>query len=122
MNIDTTKFFKALEPILGTEASREFVDIFNQALDRIDENSRGIAPRRKSGVREELRIEMREDLATKADLAKLQGSIDTRFEQVNTIFERVDKKSTMMFSVLVFLIVFLNQDALQFLLRMLRVI
>lgn len=54
----------------------------------------------------------RDELATKEDLAKLKGRIEA-------CFERIDKKFTLLFAVTIFTVIFLNQNALEFLARIL---
>lgn len=81
---------------------------------------------KKSEIREELRIEMKDELATKADMASLRGEMQSEMAtlrgEMNTRFERLDKKFTLMFGVLVFLIIFLNQNALEFILKVVGIL
>ena len=48
--------------------------------------------------------------------------LDARFEQVNTRFERLDKKFTLMFSGLAFLILFSNQSSLELILKIVGIL
>ena len=101
MTFNTLRAYKALEPRLGAESADALVSAIDDAFTELSSRHNGMLLLKKSEIREELRIEMRDELATKADIAKLQGYVDTRFE-------RLDKKFTLMFGVLVFLIIFLN--------------
>ena len=134
------EIYDTLERKLGREDAMAIAKSIERSLGHIEQRSYDVAAQRKLEVREELRVEMRDELATKADmaklqadmaslrgeiqadLAKLQGYVDARFEQVNTRFERLDKKFTLMFGVLVFLIIFLNQNALEFILKVVGIL
>ena len=116
------EIYQRLERRLGAEDAMAVTKSIEDALTHLEERSKEVSLLRKLEVREELRIEMRDELATKADIAKLQGYVDARFEQVNTRFERLDKKFTLMFGVLVFLIIFLNQNALEFILKVVGIL
>ena len=145
------EIYQRLERRLGAEDAMAVTKSIEDALTHLEERSKEVSLQRKLEVREELRVEMRDELATKADmaklqadmaslrgeiqadtaslrgeiqadLAKLQGYVDARFEQVNTRFERLDKKFTLMFGVLVFLIIFLNQNALEFILKVVGIL
>ena len=127
------EIYDTLERKLGREDAMAIAKSIEKSLGHIEQRSYDVAAQRKLEVREELRVEMRDELATKADmaslrgeiqadLAKLQGYVDARFEQVNTRFERLDKKFTLMFGVLVFLIIFLNQNALEFILKVVGIL
>ena len=140
MTFNTLRAYKALEPRLGAESADALVSAIDDAFTELSSRHNGTLLLKKSEIREELRIEMKDELATKADmaklqadmaslrgeiqadLAKLQGYVDARFEQVNTRFERLDKKFTLMFGVLVFLIIFLNQNALEFILKVVGIL
>lgn len=97
------EIYDTLERKLGREDAMAIAKSIEKSLGHIEQRSYDVAAQRKLEVREELRVEMRDELATKADmaslrgeiqadLAKLQGYVDARFEQVNTRFERLDKK------------------------------
>ena len=116
------EIYQRLERRLGAEDAMAVTKSIEDALTHLEERSKEVSLQRKLEVREELRVEMRDELATKADMAKLQGYVDARFEQVNTRFERLDKKFTLMFGVLVFLIIFLNQNALEFILKVVGIL
>ena len=109
------EIYQRLERRLGAEDAMAVTKSIEDALTHLEERSKEVSLLRKLEVREELRIEMRDELATKADIAKLQGYVDTRFE-------RLDKKFTLMFGVLVFLIIFLNQNALEFILKVVGIL
>ena len=140
MTFNTLRAYKALEPRLGAESADALVSAIDDAFTELSSRHNGTLLLKKSRIREELRIEMKDELATKADmaklqadmaslrgeiqadLAKLQGYVDARFEQVNTRFERLDKKFTLMFSGLAFLILFSNQSSLELILKIVGIL
>ena len=155
MTFNTLRAYKALEPRLGAESADALVSAIDDAFTELSSRHNGTLLLKKSEIREELRIEMRDELATKADMAKLQADMASlrgemqadmaslrgemqsematlRGEMqsemaalrgdMNTRFERLDKKFTLMFGVLVFLIIFLNQNALEFILKVVGIL
>jgi hypothetical protein len=96
------------------------------SLTYIEERSREIAAQRKLEAKEELRVELRDELSTKEDLAKLGGTIKEDLAKLegsmNARFDRMDKKFTVLFMVTIFTVIFLNQNALEFLARILGLI
>ena len=133
MTFNTLRAYKALEPRLGAESADALVSAIDDAFTELSSRHNGTLLLKKSEIREELRIEMKDELATKADMAKLQADMASlRGEmqadmaslrgEMNTRFERLDKKFTLMFGVLVFLIIFLNQNALEFILKVVGIL
>lgn len=96
------------------------------SLSHIEERSKEIAIQRKLEAKEELRVELRDELATKADLAKVEGSLREDLAKLegrmDARFERMDKRFTLLFAVTIFTIIFLNQNALEFLARLLGLV
>ena len=109
------EIYDTLERKLGREDAMAIAKSIEKSLGHIEQRSYDVAAQRKLEVREELRVEMKDELATKADLATLRGEMNTRFE-------RLDKKFTLMFGVLVFLIIFLNQSSLEFILKVVGIL
>ena len=126
MTFNTLRAYKALEPRLGAESADALVSAIDDAFTELSSRHNGTLLLKKSEIREELRIEMRDELATKADMASLRGEIQADLAKlqgyVDTRFERLDKKFTLMFGVLVFLIIFLNQNALEFILKVVGIL
>ena len=120
------EIYQRLERRLGAEDAMAVTKSIEDALTHLEERSKEVSLQRKLEVREELRIEMRDELATKADMASLRGEIQADLAKlqgyVDTRFERLDKKFTLMFGVLVFLIIFLNQNALEFILKVVGIL
>lgn len=137
-----------LEERLGREEGRKVAGAIEAALETVEARSFELAAQRKIEVREELRQEMRELLATKEDLADLRAELKEDIAQVRqelggvrselkediatlrtgivglgarmgSKFAQLDKKFTVLWLVTLFVIVFLNQNALEFLARLL---
>ena len=78
--------FDLLEKRLGRDDAIALAKTIDASLEHIEERSKAIAAQRKLEIKDELRIELRDELATKEDIAKLQMSakediakIDKRF-------------------------------------------
>ena len=126
MTFNTLRAYKALEPRRGAESADALVSAIDDAFTELSSRHNGTLLLKKSEIREELRIEMRDELATKADMASLRGEMQSEMAalrgEMNTRFERLDKKFTLMFGVLVFLIIFLNQSSLEFILKVVGIL
>jgi chorismate mutase len=109
------EIYDLLERRLGRDDAMAVAKSIEASLTHIEEPSREMAVQRKIEAKEELRVELRDELSTKEDLAKLEGSMNARFE-------RMDKKFTVLFMVTIFTVIFLNQNALEFLARILGLV
>lgn len=110
------------------------------SMSHVVERSKEIASQRKLEVMDELRKEMLDELASKADIAELKGDIEnvrlatkadiTRSElavkadisRLELSIVKQDKKFTVLFMITIFTVVFLNQNALEFLARLIGLI
>ena len=70
----------------------------------------------------EVKDELTKELATKADIALLKGDVKVVEQKIETAKAELDRKFTIMFVILFFTIVFLNQNALEFLAKVLGLI
>jgi len=100
MNIPL-EVYDLLERRLGRDDAMAVAKSIEASLMHIEERSREMAVQRKIEAKEELRVELRDELSTKEDLAKLEGAMNARFE-------RMDKKFTVLFMVTIFTVIFLN--------------
>ena len=114
MNIPL-EVYDILERRLGRDDAMAVAKSIEASFSHIEERSREIAIQRKLEAKDELKRELRDELSTKEDLAKLEGRIEARFE-------RLDKKFTVLFMVMIFTVIFVNQNALEFLARILGLI
>ena len=80
-------------------------------------HSKEMAAQRKLEAKDELRVELRDELATKEDMANLKAEFAKLEGQMGARFERMDKKFTLLFAITIFTVIFLNQNALEFLAR-----
>ncbi len=119
----------SLEEKVGKEQGRKIVEAFVEGLDSIEERAEALAIQKKL----ELRDELTKELASKADLkaleARLEGRIDvvrqemqTIRQEMQTIKTELDRKFTIMFIILFFTVVFLNQNALEFMAKVLGLV
>ena len=112
------EIYDTLERKLGREDAMAIAKSIEKSLGHIEQRSYDVAAQRKLEVREELRVEMRDELATKADMASLRGEIQADLAKlqgyVDTRFERMDKKLWAIMG----LVLFANQGTIDFLLKL----
>jgi len=70
----------------------------------------------------ELKDELTKELASKADLQVLRAEIQAMEAKIEREILRLDRKFTIMFIILFFTLILVNQNALEFLLKVLGVI
>jgi hypothetical protein len=70
----------------------------------------------------ELKDELTKELASKADLQILRAEIQAMEAKIEREILRLDRKFTVLFIILLFTLIFVNQNALEFLLKVLGVI
>lgn len=118
----TIELLQLLEDKLGKEEGRKVVEAINIGLDAIEKKADAVALQKKL----ELRDELTKELANKADIARLEGKIETDIARLEGKIEkeilRLDRKFTIMFLILLFTIIFLNQNALEFMAKILGLI
>jgi hypothetical protein len=95
------EIFELLEQKIGREEAKEIIKIMESSFETIEKKAEAVALQKKLEIKDELTKE----LATKADIALLKAELDRKF--------------TVMFIILFFTIVFLNQNALEFLAKVL---
>ncbi|MBI4690091.1 MAG: hypothetical protein HY754_07465 [Nitrospirae bacterium] len=123
------EIFELLEKKVGREEAKEVIKVIEASLDTIEKKAETVALQKKLEIKEELTKE----LATKADIARLEGEIKTLRQEIHTVRQeietvrvelkgeigkeilRLDRKFTIMFIILFFTVIFLNQNALEFL-------
>lgn len=131
------EIYDLLEKRLGRDDAMAVAKSIEASLSLIEERSREIAAQRKIEAKEELRVELRNELATKEDLVRAEGSLRedlVRVEgslredlaklegRIEARFERLDKKFSLLFMATIFAVVFVNQNALEFLARLIGLI
>ncbi|MFN3594880.1 MAG: hypothetical protein ACK4TK_09380 [Thiobacillaceae bacterium] len=109
---------------MGREDALAAAKSMEASLTHIEARSQEIATQRKLKAKDELKRELRDELATKEDSAKPEGSLREDLakleRRMDARFERLDKKFTIYFLVTIFTVIFLNQNALEFLAKLLR--
>ncbi len=112
--------YRQLENKLGEKAAQELVtalDASARAVDKVDEalaNVKDKADFLISQKKFELKDELTKELATKIDIAELKVDMAGLKAEIARIEFKLDRKFTIMLMILLFAIIFLNQNALRF--------
>jgi len=128
--------YDLLERRLGRDDAMAVAKSIEASLTHIEERSREMAVQRKIEAKEELRIELRSELATKEDLLAVKEDLLAVKEDLLAVREdlaklegslredlvKLDKKFSMYFLTIIFTVIFLNQNALEFLARIIGLI
>jgi len=116
------EIYRLLEEKLGKEEAAKVASAIEVGFEAIEKKAEAVALQKKL----ELKDELTKELATKADLQIVRADLKTdiaRLEgKIETDIARLDRKFTIMFIILFFTIIFLNQNALEFLARILGLI
>lgn len=112
--------FDLLEKRLGRDDALAVAKSIETSLSQIEARSKEIAAQRKLEVKDELKRELRDELATKEDIANVRAELKEDIANMRAELARLDKKFTVYFLVTIFTVIFLNQNALEFLARLLR--
>jgi len=109
------ELLQLLEDKLGKEEGRKVAEAIEIGLGLIEKKAEAVALQKKL----ELRDELTKELTSKADLLAVEAKLEGKIEKE---ILRLDRKFTIMFIILFFTVIFLNQNALEFLFRVLGVI
>ncbi|MBI4707972.1 MAG: hypothetical protein HY761_08620 [Candidatus Omnitrophica bacterium] len=127
------ELYQLLEEKLGKEEAKKVASAIEIGIDVIEKKADAVALQKKL----ELKDELTKELANKTDIVRLEGKIETDIVRLEGKIEtdiarlegkiekeilRLDRKFTIMFIILFFTIIFLNQNALEFFIRVLGVI
>ena len=111
--------YQRLQKRLGEEEARDLVEALGDALDTFNKKHEESAQRTENKAdflitqkKFELKDELTKELATRADVVRLEG-------EINTMKVVLDRKFTIMFIILLFSNIFLNQNALKFIAQVL---
>ena len=114
------EIYELFEKKLGKEEAKKAVELIKKSLDAIEEK----AKEKEKVVKAELKDELREELASKEDIAVLEQKIDAVYRELNQKIETVrqeikvsEERIKRWLLLLAFLIVFLNQNTVMFLLK-----
>ena len=109
------EIYDILERKLGRDDAMPVAKAIEVSLSHIEEHSYEFANQRKLEAKEELKVELRNELSTKEDLAKMDGSL-------RQDLAKMDKKFTVLWLITIFTVIFVNQNTLEFLARILGLV
>jgi predicted transcriptional regulator len=120
------ELLEKLEQKVGKEEAKKIAQTTELIYNELDKKSESLAQQKKL----ELKDELTKELATKADIdivyqklellkTELEAKIDKEALKLQNDIQKLDKKFTIMFIVLAFLIVFINKDAIELIIKLL---
>jgi len=123
------ELLQLLEDKLGKEEARKVAQAIELGLEILEKRAEELAIQKKL----ELKDELTKELASKTDIQVLKAEIQTvraEMQAMETRLEakiereilKLDRKFTMMFIILFFTLILVNQNALEFLLKVLGLI
>jgi hypothetical protein len=123
------ELLQLLEDKLGKETARKVAQAIEIGLEVLEKRAEELAIQKKL----ELRDELVKELASKADIQVLKAEIqavraemqamEARLEaKIEREILKLDRKFTIMFIILLFAVILVNQNALEFLLKVLGLI
>jgi len=123
------ELLQLLEDKLGKEEARKVAQAIELGLEILEKRAEELAIQKKL----ELRDELTKELASKADIQVLKTEIQTVKAEMQAMEARLeakiereilklDRKFTIMFIILFFTLILVNQNALEFLLKVLGLI
>ncbi len=116
------ELLQLLEDKLGKEEARKVAQATEIGLEVMEKRAEELAIQKKL----ELMDELTKELASKADIQVLKAEIQTVKAELSAKIEneilKLDRKFTIMFIILFFTLILFNQNALEFLLKVLGLI
>ena len=112
------ELLQLLEDKLGKETARKVAQAIELGLEIMEKRAEELAIQKKL----ELKDELTKELASKADLQILRAEIQAMEAKIEKEILRLDRKFTILFIILFFTLILVNQNALEFLLKVLGVI
>jgi len=120
------EIYDILERKLGRDDAMPVAKAIEASLTHMEKRSYELVSQRKLEVKEELKVELRNELATKEDLAKMDGSLRQDLAKMDGSLRqdlaKMDKKFTVYFIVTIATVIILNVNALEFLVRLLGLV
>ncbi len=118
--------YKTLQKSLPEEEASRVISAIEVGFDAIEKRAEDVALQKKLELKEELTKELITKAEFYGEIARLEGKIEKEIVRLEGKIEndilRLDRKFTIMFTVLFFTIIFLNQNALEFMAKVLRLI
>ena len=117
------ELLEKLEQKVGKEEAKKIAQTIELIYNELDKKSENLARQKKL----ELKDELTKELATKADLVvlktELEAKIEISYKELEAKIEKeilkIDSKFTIMFIILAFLIIFINKDAVELIIKLL---
>ncbi|ACD66162.1 conserved hypothetical protein [Sulfurihydrogenibium sp. YO3AOP1] len=120
------ELLEKLEQKVGKEEAKKIAQTIELIYNELDKKSESLAQQKKL----ELKDELTKELATKADIdmvyqklellkTELEAKIDKEVLKLQNDIQKIDKKFTTMFIILAFLIIFINKDAIELIIKLL---
>jgi hydroxylamine reductase (hybrid-cluster protein) len=109
------ELLEKLEEKVGKEEAKKIAQTIELIYNELDKKSESLAQQKKL----ELKDELTKELATKADLAIIEAKLEKMEAKLEKEILKLDKKFTIMFLILAFLIIFINKDAVELLIKLL---
>ncbi|MBI4689160.1 MAG: hypothetical protein HY754_02655 [Nitrospirae bacterium] len=112
------ELYQLLEEKLGKEEAKKVASAIEIGLDVIEKKAEAVALQKKL----ELKDELTKELATKADIAKLEGEIQTVRQEIQTVKVDIEGKLRLYFLMLLFVIILVSPKAIDLIGKFLGVI
>jgi hypothetical protein len=116
------ELLQLLEDKLGKEEARKVAQAIELGLEILEKRAEELAIQKKL----ELKDELTKELASKADIQVLKAEIQAVRTELSAKIEneilKLDRKFTILFIILFFTLILVNQNALEFLLKVLGLI
>ena len=122
------ELLQLLEDKLGKETIRKVAQTIKIMLEDMEKRAQELALQKKLELKDELTREMEQRLEAKIELVRkeLSGEINKVKTELSAKIEneilRLDRKFTILFIILFFTLILVNQNALEFLLKVLGLI
>ncbi|MBI5186119.1 MAG: hypothetical protein HZA01_10400 [Nitrospinae bacterium] len=98
------EIYEILERKVGRDEAKEVIRIIDASLDAIEKRAEGVALQKKLESKDELAKE----LATKADMARLEGKMDADIARLEGRFEKLNQKLNFMIVLMVIALTLMN--------------
>jgi hypothetical protein len=105
------ELLEKLEQKVGKEEAKKIAQTIELIYNELDKKSEVLAHQKKLELKDELT-----KVATKADLILVKTELEAKIEKEVL---KLDKKFTTMFLIIAFLIVFINKDAVELIIKLL---
>jgi hypothetical protein len=124
------ELLEKLEQKVGKEEAKKIAQTIELIYNELDKKSESLAQQKKL----ELKDELTKELATKADIdmvyqklellkTELEAKIELSHKELEAKIEKeilkIDRKFTIMFIILAFLVIFINKDAIELIIKLL---